>query len=370
MVQTNMELTEIIIKKIRDEGPVSFHDFMEMALYYPGLGYYTSDREKFGKSGDYFTSPLLSKIYGQMIGLQLEEMWQIMNEHPMTIVEYGAGSGTLCSDILSYLEKNSALYEHLKYYIIEKSEYLQQKQQERLPEKVKWANSINELKGFTGCVLSNEVVDNFSVHIVVMEDELMEVFVDYTDEFVEVLQPASEEIKNYLQQQHIHLSKGYRTEINLEAEHWIKEIAGNIEKGFVITIDYGYLCNELYSPERKTGTLACYYQHAVNLLPYSQIGYQDITAHVNFSALHLWGKKYGLEYTGFCNQYYFLHSLGLGTYLRHLEKEAHQDQDRKAFHQMYQLLMEMGNKFMVLIQQKGLKSKTIKGMQFALPSLE
>lgn len=85
-----MELAEVIIQKIKDEGPVTFHDFMEMALYYPKLGYYTCDSEKFGKHGDYYTSPLLSNIYGQMIGVQLEEMWQIMDKNPLAIVEYGA----------------------------------------------------------------------------------------------------------------------------------------------------------------------------------------------------------------------------------------------------------------------------------------
>lgn len=364
-----MELAKKIIRKIENEGPLSFHDFMEMALYYPKLGYYTSDKEKFGKKGDYYTSPVLSNMYGELIGMQLGEMWQIMDSNPLVIVEYGAGSGALCAGILRYLKKNEALYNNLKYYIIEKSDSLRSTQQKCLYEKVEWIGSINELAEFNGCVLSNEVVDNFSVHQVVMEDELMEVFVEYTDKFTEVLKPASEELKECLREQNICLPRGYRTEINLEARAWIKEIAANLQRGFVITIDYGFLSHELYVAGRRNGTLVCYHEHTVNADPYSNVGQQDITAHVNFSSLHFWGKKYGLECTGFCNQYYFLHSLGLADRLRELEKATGYE-NHKAFYEVYKLLMEMGTKFKVLIQQKGINTRSVKGMQFATHRLE
>ncbi|MEO5649463.1 MAG: SAM-dependent methyltransferase [Ginsengibacter sp.] len=358
-----MELTEIIIQKIRKEGPVSFCDFMEMALYYPQLGYYTSEKEKFGTKGDYYTSPVLSVLYGQMIGRQIEEMWHLMDEVPFTIVEYGAGTGALCFDILRYLENNTSLYQKIKYCIIEKSEALMKTQQQLLRDKVEWIHDIKELNGFTGCVLSNEVLDNFSVHGVVMKDELMEVFVAYQDEFVEVLRPASEELKNYLLEQNIVLPKDYRTEINLGAIDWIKAIAGNLEKGYVITIDYGYPCHEYYAANRNVGTLACYYQHTVSDRLYANIGRQDITAHVNFSALNTWGKKYGLDYAGFCNQNYFLRSMGLANHLRKLEMES--SSNRESLLQVNRLLLDMGNKFKVLIQQKGVQNKALTGMQFS-----
>jgi SAM-dependent MidA family methyltransferase len=359
-----MQLSEIIIQKIQKTGPISFRDFMEMALYYPGMGYYTSEKDKIGKQGDYYTSPVLSSIYGQMIGRQLEEMWYIMDKDPITIVEFGAGTGALCFDILLYLKKNAALYQQLKYYIIEKSAVMKQKEQKLLKEKVEWINSINEIPGITGCVLSNEVIDNFSVNLVIMKYELMEVFVDYKNEFIEVLRPAPEGLKNYLAEQNISLPGGYRTELNIEALEWIKGIATNLKRGYVITIDYGFPCKELYGEKRNLGTLACYYQHCITDLPYCNIGLQDITAHVNFSALNFWGKKYGLECTGFCNQNYFLRSLGLANYLREKEmKSSHNN--KEFFFQVNKLLMEMGNKFKVLIQQKGIKSKALKGMQFS-----
>jgi SAM-dependent MidA family methyltransferase len=133
----------------------------------------------------------------------------------------------------------------------------------------------------------------------------------------------------------------------------------------VITIDYGYLSNEYYADKRNLGTLACYYQHSVTDQLYANIGQQDITAHVNFSALNVWGKKYGLDYSGFCNQNYFLRSLGLANYLRQMEIDNLYS--RESLFQVNKLLMDMGNKFKVLIQQKGIPNKALTGMQFARP---
>ena len=358
-----MQLSEIIIKRIQDNGPISFRDFMEWALYYPGLGYYTSGSEKIGEKGDYYTSPVLSALYGQMIGRQLEEMWEIMNKEPISIVEYGAGTGALCFDILNYLKKNTALYRHLAYYIIEKNTSVKNSSHDLLKEKVKWINDINDIGRISGCVLSNEVVDNFSVNLVTMRDELMEVFVDYKNEFVEVLKPASDELKNYLQIQNVLLPKNYRTEINLQAVEWLKQIADHLKRGYVITVDYGFNANELYSEKRNLGTLACYYKHSVTDLPYSNIGLQDITAHVNFSALRHWGERYGLELSGFCNQNYFLRSLGLADHLRKQELES--PNSKEGLVQLNKLLVEMGNKFKVLIQHKGLSIQPLRGMQFS-----
>lgn len=359
-----MNLSEIIKDKIKGEGPISFRDFMDMALYYPELGYYNSSEIKIGKLGDYYTSPVLSSLFGQMIGQQMEEMWILLDKKPFTIVEYGAGTGVLCQDILKYLKGNPALYEQLNYCIIEKSEAMQREEKKLLNEKVSWYHSINEIPEINGCVLSNELLDNFPVHRVIMKDELMEIFVDYKNEFVEVLKPANEDLKNYLLVQNVVLPEDYSTEINTQAIDWLKEIALNLKSGFVLTIDYGYPAGEFYSSKRSAGTLVCYKGHEVNNSLYSDIGSQDITAHVNFSALNDWGKKYGLEYTGFTTQAHFLRSWGLGNYLRKLEMEKVEGNEKIIF-QINKLLVEMGNKFKVLIQQKGVKSKMLTGTQFA-----
>jgi SAM-dependent MidA family methyltransferase len=150
-----MQLTEILQAKIKEEGPISFLDFMDMALYYPSLGYYNSPANKIGKEGDYYTSPVLSSFFGEIVAKQLEEMWFLLDKKPFTIIEYGAGTGALCSDILQYLQNNPALFNELKYCIIEKSESMKLQQQKMFPEKVSWFNSIEEIGKINGCVLSN-----------------------------------------------------------------------------------------------------------------------------------------------------------------------------------------------------------------------
>src|SRR5438046_2619822 len=115
-----MTLEDIIRQRIKLEGPISFHDFMEMALYFPELGYYTSPNEKIGTSGDYYTSPTFTTIFGEMIAIQLEEMWSCLGKKDFTIVEYGAGTGVLCNSILHQLQSNRSLFEKLHYCIIEK----------------------------------------------------------------------------------------------------------------------------------------------------------------------------------------------------------------------------------------------------------
>lgn len=362
-----MPLSEIIIDKIQKQGPLSFRDFMEMALYYPGQGYYTSQREKIGQTGDFYTSPYLTALFGEMLAGQLEEMWQALGCQPFTIVEYGAGSGLLCRDILHRLSGNRAMYDHLTYYIIEKSEFMRDKERKVLPDKVRWIDSISEIPLVVGCVLSNELVDNFSVHQVVMMDELMEIFVGYDGGFSEVFRPASKELKDYLRQLQVRLEKGYRTEINLEATEWIREISAAMKKGFVMTIDYGYSSSVLYG--KKEGTLVCYHGHRINDSPYDFIGEQDITSHVNFSALDHWGRKNGLECCGYTTQTHFLQGLGITHHLQQIEAAGLQEMDpalrQQRLWQLRTLLLEMGRRFKVLIQRKGVGRSALSGLQFS-----
>jgi SAM-dependent MidA family methyltransferase len=366
-----MVLSEIIAEEIKRNGPISFHDFMEMALYYPGLGYYTSNGEKIGTNGDYYTSADVTSAFGVMIGKQIEEMWKILGKKKFTIVEYGAGTGCLSHDILEYLKSNRKLYDELSYCIIEKSPVMREKEKMYLnDEKVKWYNSIKDIPEFCGCVLSNEVVDNFPVHQVVMEEELMEVFVNYENDFVELLQPAEQKLRDYVTELQVHLPKEFRTEINTEATEWISEVASFLKKGFVITIDYGYPSLELYKEYRRKGTLLCYHQHQINDDPYKYIGEQDITTHVNFSALHHWGLKNGLNSCGLTDQASFLLALGLEDHLKTIREQIHDDYAyyQKEIALTHTLLIDMGCKFKVLIQQKGLPEQKLSGLKFS-PSL-
>ncbi|HSD15019.1 MAG TPA: SAM-dependent methyltransferase [Flavobacterium sp.] len=360
-----MQLSDIIQARIQKKGPISFHDFMEMSLYYPKLGYYTSAGEKIGIEGDYYTSPNLTPLFGTMIARQLIEMWEATGKEQFTVVEYGAGTGKLCHDILDYLKKNPDFYNKLNYFIIEKSPAMREKERDFLHENVMWCKNIEDIPEITGCVLSNELVDNFAVHKVVMDDELMEVYVGYENGFYEVLRPASKELKKYLNELDVALPKGFQTEINLQATQWITKIARSIKKGYVITIDYGYTSAELYKPERQAGTLLCYTKHSLNEHPYENIGYQDITSHVNFSALCYWGLKSRLECCGLTSQANFLLALDFKKYLREslepkedliktIEKEALLTQS---------LILDLGMKLKVLIQKKGAVKSNLQGLR-------
>ncbi len=341
---------------------------MEMALYYPELGYYASPKEKIGKDGDYYTSPLFSSLFGEMIAEQLEEMWNCLGKKEFTIVEYGAGTGVLCNDILHQLQNKKGLFERLQYCIIEKSEAMREKESQLLSSngKVRWLQSIGEIDLSAACILSNEVLDNFAVHEVVMMDELMEVFIDYEDGFTEFLLPASPQLKEYLQELGVVLPYSFSTEINLAAIEWLKEISAALRKGFVLTVDYGFSSAEFYSARHRLGTLICYNDHSVSDSPFMQIGEQDITSHVNFSALAHWGRRNGLENCGFTDQRHFLLSLGLADHLRKKERDGKPlDTDElKKVSLIHTLLTDMGSKLKVLIQQKGLNHPQLSGLKF------
>lgn len=358
-------LSEIIIQKIEREGALSFHDYMELCLYHPELGYYNTVAEKIGNNGDFYTSPHLSASFGAMVGKQLEEMWQIMGEGPFTIVEFGAGSGKFCSDILSYCSTNRNFYDQIRYCIIEKSPSMRTIQKQHLKEKVCWYDSIEDIGSINGCIVSNELLDNFSFHQVVMQESLMEVFVDYKDEFKEELRLAEADLCNYFEEQEVALPMNFRTEINLEAITWLKTIAASLKKGYVLTIDYGYMAAELYHQRRNQGTVLCYHKHNTICDPYLNIGKQDITAHVNFTALQKWGSNMGLQYCGCTNQASFLLNLG---FKEHLLAHEPQDQDglrhlKKLSFLTYTLLVDMGHTYKVLIQSKNMPTLTLSGLK-------
>lgn len=218
-----------------------------------------------------------------------------------------------------------------------------------------------------GCILSNELPDNFAVHQVVMANELMEVFVGYDNGFIEMLKPAPKILKDYLAELKVVLPKGFRAEINLQATEWIRDIATSLKKGFIITIDYGFLSEELYSEYRRNGTIVSYNKHRVHDNVYLNPGEQDITSHVNFSALHHWGVKYGLESLGIVHLADFLLPLGFKNYLQQsLSQENGQSLIsliKKESFIARTLLIDMGYKYKVLIQGKGIAPASLTGLK-------
>ncbi|OGW52185.1 MAG: hypothetical protein A2Y81_02655 [Nitrospirae bacterium RBG_13_43_8] len=319
-------LEQKVIEKIKKEGPITFETFMEMALYEPGIGYYASERTEIGKAGDFYTSPHLHPAFGAMIGKQIEEMWEIMQRPgDFHILEIGGGAGYLCKDILDYLARRSSI--PAAYIIVETNSFMKQRQEKRLEDfldRVIWVSSLEKIKTIKGCILSNELLDAFPVHLIEMENDLKEVYVTSLDNsLVEVTNCLSkEEITDYMNEFSISLTKRYRTEINLRIKDWLRSIDKILSEGFILTIDYGYPAWDYYSEYRNRGTLLSYYKHQIVEDPYQNIGEQDLTAHVNFSSVKKWGEEFGLKTLGFCQQGTFLISLGIDELMSDLYQNS------------------------------------------------
>ncbi len=378
----NKDLVKIIGEYIRDRGGgIPFAKFMDFALYHPAHGYYNSRREKIGPGGDYYTTSNMHPIFGRLIARQIHEMWEILGcPKPFSVVEMGPGRGILCRDILKHGQETlPKFYQALIYILVEKSEALRQEQKYLLApfiqeHKVGWKEPSDFFKGeqlLTGCILSNELVDAFPVHVAQKEEgRLREVYVTHgPNGFVESLGPLSNPfLEEYFLRYGNPLVEGQRGEVNLKALEWIDAISQILKEGFVLTIDYGYEADELYHPSRKAGTLLCYFRHTVSDNLFAHIGHQDITAHVNFTALIRRGEEVGLRKIGLIEQYKFLAALGLLEALEEWEKKA--DQIPAVEFMKNKLAMRnflvpggMGTLFKVLIQGKGVKERSLLGFR-------
>ncbi len=387
-MEYNPQLYQEITNRITasPQQRITFAEYMELALYHPEYGYY-SQKATLGKEGDFFTSVHLGADIGEMLAIQFMEMWSILGKPvEFTLIEMGAGQGYLAADILNYIKQEySDLFKALEYTIIEKSPGLKKLQQQRLKEfEVTWFN-LEEIpnNSVTGCFFSNELVDAFPVHQFKIENgELHEIYVTNVDStpsppsspsnlFTEITdKPSTPKLLNYLSSLEIDINQypsGYRSEINLAALEWLSVIANRLQRGYVLTIDYGYIKNRYYNPRRDRGSLQCYTQHHRHNDPYINIGQQDITAHVDFTALEKNGDRLGLHKIGLTQQGLFLMALGLGERVASLSQSKQPLstilQRRDSLHQ---LLDPMGlGGFHVLAQAKGLtqteKSQQLKG---------
>jgi len=366
------QLISIIKDRIKREGSISFRDFMDIALYYPEMGYYTSPQEKIGGFGDFFTASELDKVFGELLGKQFVEIFHKIGQERFQIVEIGAGKGYLAYDILKYLKENHPdIYEKSQYILIEKSPYHIKLQKELLSEFeiVKWVQDIIDFENesITGVIFSNELFDAFPVHLIrKLNGKIYEVFItiDRENNIKEILKEADEEIIKYIKELNINIPEGMQTEINLDAVDYIKKIARKLKKGYVISIDYGFPSAELYKYYRMRGTLLCYYRHRYSENYYENVGMQDITSHVNFSALKYYGMVAGLDFTGFTDQAHFLTNLGLMDILTQLQEKN----DLESFERLNRLKTlvlpkGMGEKFKVLVQHKNIENPEIKGLE-------
>ena len=358
--QAHSEQLVTVIRTAIDEagGVLPFDHFMHLALYAPGLGYYSAGARKFGAEGDFVTAPELSPLFSRCVARQCVEALQQLDGGEL--LEFGAGSGTMASDILLELERLGQLPE--RYLIVEVSADLRQRQQQTLQRRaphlaarVQWLEQLPQ--AFTGVVLANEVLDAMPVQRVRLAgDEMQALGVAWGDDgfywtpLAHCPAPLMKRMKTLRSE--YNLGGGYETEIGLAAEEWTREIGNWLHRGLVLLFDYGFPRSEFYHPQRSEGTLMCHYRHRAHGDPLILPGLQDITAHVDFTAIAEAALAGGLEVVGYGNQANFL----IGNGLLELAQEATDTrQQLEAAAQLKRLMMpgEMGELFKVLALGRG-----------------
>lgn len=296
-------LHAIIQERIARVGAITFTDYMDLALYHPQFGYYTAGAPTVGWTGDFYTSAHLYPLFGACIARQLLHMWQALRQPtPFLVVEQGAGQGVLAQQVQAYARQHAPpLAEALRYQTHDVGQ-----------------PSAVAVDASPHVILSNELIDAFPVHLVEARGgRLLEVFVAERDgRLVEHLDvPSSPEVSGYLERFGVawqSFGDGWRAEINLRALEWMRATAARLARGgSALTIDYGDTARRLYSRARRRGTLLCYYRHTTNEQPLTRPGQQDITAHVNFSALIDEGRRVGLVRSRFTTQRDFLLGWGI-----------------------------------------------------------
>ena len=309
-----------ILRRIEERGPITFAEFMDLALYWPRGGYYSSG-EPIGPDGDYYTSPQVHPAFAALLAVQLFQIWQLLDRpDPFTVVELGAGNGILCRDLAACWDSLPCKSPPSLRYVC-----LDRRAAPGLEAGAgndcsaagvsRVATSGIPLQRLVGCILSNEYLDAFPVHQVTMTPAgLQEVYVGLEDGELVLRQgqPSTPALAARLQALDIELAPGQTAEICLELDGWAKQVAASLERGFVLTVDYGRPASELYSPElRPRGTLTTYYRHTQLDAPLRHVGRQDITAQVDFTSVIDAGRRHGLDLLGLDTQGKFLRHLGL-----------------------------------------------------------
>jgi SAM-dependent MidA family methyltransferase len=355
--ESSRRLAALIAAEIEQAGGwISFARYMEMALYAPGLGYYSGGARKFGPAGDFVTAPELSPLFAQTLAAQVEPVLAASAPH---ILEAGAGSGALAVGLLRELERRGALPE--RYEILELSGELRARQQDTLARgapqlagRVAWLDTLPDT--FSGAVVGNELLDALPVNIFAWrEDGIFERGVALADGgFAWRERPATGALLAVAQGLTF-VSPPYVSEINLAARAWVTEWGRILRQGALLLIDYGFPQREYYHPQRAEGTLMCHYRHHAHGDPFWLPGLNDITAHVDFTAIAEAGHDAGLDVLGYTSQAQFLLNCGLAQLL-----EAHQADGAVAYATLAsgaQKLIspaEMGELFKVLVLGRGI----------------
>lgn len=347
------QLTQYIIEQIDiASGSISFEQFMQLALYAPSLGYYSADLKKFGETGDFITAPELSPLFSQCLAHQCIQLFENSD-----ILEFGAGSGEMALGILNELQRLDKLPKH--YYIVEISETLKQRQQTKLQsfkEIIVWLEYLPEQ--FEGVILANEVLDAMPVKRFYVDEhgEIQEWCISFKENGFEwTLQPADEILEKTIRNLNQRFPAHYSSEINLFLNPWIRSLGEMLKKGAILLMDYGFPRREYYHPQRDQGTLMCHYRHYAHSDPLLYVGLQDITAHVDFTAIAEAAQQAGLDVMGYTSQGDFLLQGGLLNLITNFEKLPIQER-LKVAQQIKQLTLphEMGELFKVIGLSKNL----------------
>jgi SAM-dependent MidA family methyltransferase len=369
-------LRSFIIEKIESQPQksITFAEYMHLALFAPGLGYYSAGTQKFGAAGDFITAPEISPLYSRCIATQCMQIFETLGSDAC-LLEIGAGEGQMAVDILKELKELGCLPK--QYYILEISADLKERQKKRIftecPELFPLVHWLEELPKhpIKAIILANEVCDAMPINRFCLQNkevkEILEFGVTYNAEnqaFEWDMQSPETRLTSeleFLLQDSEEMPELYQSEFNLNIKPWIKSLADVIENGVILIIDYGFPRHEYYHPSRSMGTLMCHYRHHAHSDPFLYPGLQDITAHVDFTLIAEAALEANLEVSGFTTQAAFLLGTGL---LQKAEQSAETKQkeiDEKAFFKQNQAIQlitspaEIGELFKVMALSKNVE---------------
>ena len=364
-------LTQIIVAEIQAAGGwMSFARYMELALYAPGLGYYSGGSQKFGESGDFMTAPELTPLFGQALARQVAQVLAQVSADSKTVIEVGGGSGRLAADMLLALDGVGCLPKH--YFILELSGELRARQAATLQEfapalatRVEWLDDLPPV--FSGCLIANEVLDAMPTHAVRWDaDGVYERGVTVADERLTWAELGNDRPR-FVEAENRDLSPiemPYDGEISLAASAWVATLAMRLNAGALLLIDYGLPQCELCHPSRNGGTIRCHYRHRVHNDPFWYPGLSDITSHVDFTAVAEAGFDAGLEVLGYANQASFLINCGIAELLQARRENLSVGADNTLLRAAgaVNLLIspnEMGELFKVIALGRGIKKPLV-----------
>jgi SAM-dependent MidA family methyltransferase len=377
------ELRRKIEAEILERGPIPFSRYMEICLYDPELGYYSRNAAQFGKAGDFYTSSDVHAVFGRLLARQFEEMWRVLGSpERIAIRELGPGRGLFAQDVLDWSQKKFPDFFHaLRYELVEQSAALQARLEERLKRHIESGKAVIETSGAKaqysrGLIGATEVAPFQSVHTIVFANEFFDAIpveivshrgslrIDCCDgRFVETWASPSAEELEFLDRYSIHPEEEERVEVTLQAQREMLSTC-EIQRGFVVVIDYGYTREEQLAG-RHRGTVKAIRQHSVSANPYEAPGEQDITADVNFTALAAVLEKQGLHAQKLITQSQFLMGIGEANQFADAFEECRLPQERaKVALQLKHLVTPagMGESFHVLIASKGVEVEQVWGL--------